>query len=378
MLAWASCTLASAHTEVTVAVPEDATEGPAPARRALLSEEPHAFQWGLHIDGEGVSNLDGGLRRGTAYTTVLHGALALDTEPLGGWAGGRLAVSAVHIASDQPSLNYVGDVQGVSNLAAAPADRLYQLWYRQQFDWQGLRVRGGLLDMNQNFVATDAASTLLNASFGMIPTLTGNVPVSTYPKPGVGLEGHLELDPWHVKLGVFQADPEHRDTLFSNGHLVVVETGYRVALPHVGSRSYTLGVWQFHQSDRQLGDIPSSDWGAYGLFETHVPDSQTHVFLQLGAAPNAVNRVPYYLGAGFQIQGPLRRRAADMLTGGVAHAQLRGDALDAETACELSYIIAVHRFVSLQPDLQYIVHPGGRTDVNNALVASLRLHLEFY
>jgi len=369
----------AAHAQGTPGYNDD--NMPAPAHRPLLSEMPSAFQWSLHVDSESVSNVDGGLRRGTAYDTVVHAAMAMDTQPLGWWAGGRLAASAVDISSGQPSQRYVGALQAVSNLEAEPATRLYQLWYRQQFDWSDLQLKGGLIDMNQDFVVADSAATLLNASFGLMPTLSASFPASIYPEPGFGFEAAAARGQWQYQLGLFQADPTDRGSLSQHGHFLIGEAGYGRTTDGKTWGRYKLGVWQYQRSDAEPSVAPVSDWGVYGIVDQALfrrGARELDVFVQAGVSPQSANPVPYYLGAGLELPAPFHRRPNDLFAAGVAHARIRGDNSTAETAYELSYIIRVHRFAALQPDLQYVRHPGGQTDIKDALVAILRLHLEFF
>ncbi len=352
-----------------------------PARRALLDDAPHTFQWGLHIDTDIVANLQGGLQRGTVGNNVIHAAVAMDTGRPGDWHGGRFAASAIHIASGEASAHNIGDLQIADNLDARSESRLYQIWYRQRFRMHArgprFSARAGLIDLNQNFAAVDAASLLLNASFGLDPTLSANVPISTYPKPGWGIEGAAHWPRWTLRLGLFQPNPTDRSRGLRDGAMTIGELDYRTA-PHHGASHVKLGLWRYRHSDPSVGDTPSRDWGAYALADAPLgrgPDT-ARVFIQLGHAPAPENPVPHYLGLGLKMPAPLPGRPHDWFTAGIAHAEVRGAA--AETSYELSYLINLHRFVTLQPDLQYIRHPSGHRDIDNALVALLRLHLEFY
>lgn len=354
-----------------------------PARRALLSDELQAFQWGLHVDSDAIATVHGGLQTGTVTNNVIHFAVAMDTASLGGWRGGRLAASALRITSGEASVNHIGDLQVADNLDAASSARIYQLWYRQRFHpvphGPDISVRGGLIDLNQNFAATDAASLLLNASFGLNPTLSANVPISTYPKPGFGLEGGLVWPQWQAHLGIFQANPNARNNGFSSGNLLIGELGYRLALRQVPIQ-LNVGLWRYHQNDPELAAFPSHDWGSYAFIDAalHGTDSAAHVFLQIGYAPASGNSVQRYLGLGVQVPSPLPGRANDVFTAGLAHARIHASPAGSETSYEISYLINLHRYVTLQPDLQYIHHPSGRLDLHDAVVALLRLHLEFY
>jgi porin len=48
-----------------------------------------------------------------------------------------------------------------------------------------------------------------------------------------------------------------------------------------------------------------------------------------------------------------------------------------ELVLERTYAIAVARWLIVQPDLQYIINPGGRSSVGNAVVVGAQLAIEF-
>ena len=48
-----------------------------------------------------------------------------------------------------------------------------------------------------------------------------------------------------------------------------------------------------------------------------------------------------------------------------------------EMAIELSYAIPLIQQVTIQPDLQYIINPGGTNEFNNAFVGFLRIIIEY-
>lgn len=352
-----------------------------PARRALLSDEPSAFQWGLHIDSDAVSTLGGGLHHGTVGNNAVHLAVAMDTGALGGWSGGRFVASALRITSGEASVNKIGDLQVADNLDAPSSSRIYQLWYRQRFQASpggaSFKLRGGLIDLNENFAATDAASLLLNASFGLNPTLSANVPISTYPKPGLGLEAAAQWSQWQWQLGIFQANPAKRSEGFKDGELVIGEMDYQTSMRDDDAAHVALGLWHYRQSDPALSTYPKHDWGAYASLEVPLRDS-ARAFLQLGHAPDASNTVTHYLGLGLQVPAPIKGRPNDAFSAGIAHAVIRNSTAGSETSFEVSYLAQLYRYVTLQPDLQYIRHPSGNRDIRDAVVAIVRLHLEFY
>ena len=97
------------------------------------------------------------------------------------------------------------------------------------------------------------------------------------------------------------------------------------------------------------------------------------------------------------MKGPVVQRPDDVLTLGVAYGQIsaaaaRADRVagpptpvrDHEAVIELSYIARLASGWTVQPDLQYVIHPGGNVTnpngtgtVKNALVLGIRTTITF-
>ncbi len=111
-------------------------------------------------------------------------------------------------------------------------------------------------------------------------------------------------------------------------------------------------------------------------------------FVQLGAADDRTGRFGAYLGGGVVAKGLVPGRPDDELGLAVAHARngdpyleaqrLQGQPADrAETAIELTWLAQVRGWLSLQPDLQYVVHPNTDPRVQGALTFQLRFEAAF-
>jgi porin len=111
-------------------------------------------------------------------------------------------------------------------------------------------------------------------------------------------------------------------------------------------------------------------------------------FVQLGTAHARVNRFNAYLGMGAVATGFLASRPADELGLAVAiarngkHYMLSQQsqpgpvARRTEATIELSYLSQLNSHLSVQPDLQYVIHPG-TTALANALTLQLRMEIAF-
>jgi porin len=57
--------------------------------------------------------------------------------------------------------------------------------------------------------------------------------------------------------------------------------------------------------------------------------------------------------------------------------QAANETAPAEITIEISYLAQAVSRLSVQPDLQYVIHPGGTGTLSNALVPGLRIALAY-
>lgn len=93
------------------------------------------------------------------------------------------------------------------------------------------------------------------------------------------------------------------------------------------------------------------------------------------------NIVPirYFWSGGMKWKGPFRRLREDVLALGFA-AEFFSDALvdqTVETVLEGAYSFNVTTWLTVTPDVQYIIRPSGMKSIDNALLAGLLLYFTF-
>jgi len=104
-------------------------------------------------------------------------------------------------------------------------------------------------------------------------------------------------------------------------------------------------------------------------------DQGLGAFVQLGVAPEFLNEIKNYFGAGLYYKGLIPGRDKDAVGIAVARAGISDDITgrdEAETAYELTYRAVINEHLALQPDIQYIENPGAVAGRGNALVFGLR------
>ncbi|MEY2340484.1 carbohydrate porin [Acidithiobacillus sp. IBUN Pt1247-S3] len=342
-----------------------------------------------HLDIESVSNLRGGLAQGTTAAGLWKGGLGLHTGRAGWWSGGLFLVEGLVANSGAPNSLYVGDLQGVSNLTTPYVHiaRLYKAYYRQNLGPNTLRI--GLINRNDYFNVTGVAGDLFNASFGIYPTITANIPYTpTYPYSSLGVMAAGQWGGTTIQTGVFGADGVHpyRRPWGADGSIWYGEIDQSLKLGP-GQMMLKAGGYYSQVSGSYLtqnigiGPAPSQG-GFYGTGEYRWRSSgmQWGAFLQGSAAPNvaAVSPINAYLGAGLRLRHFLPAVPKATLSLGMARAWQRQQG--AETSLEINWRQPLSHGLYISPDLQYIINPGANVPgsrLANALVAIVRLGWDY-
>ena len=98
--------------------------------------------------------------------------------------------------------------------------------------------------------------------------------------------------------------------------------------------------------------------------------------------PHSSSPVPFQINAGLVYTGPIPGRADDVLMAGLASGQIGDLANDAsgngwESVLEVGYRIQLPGTAFFQPNLQWILDPGGRGNIPNALVLGAQMGVSF-
>lgn len=329
--------------------------------------------------GEVVDTFAGGAlhKSGTIYHDNLDLTLSIDTGKAGLWKGGTLWLYGLQNHGGDPSAAKIGDLQVVSNIAV-PHDqcRLFEAWYNQDFADGTVSLLAGLHNLNSEFYVSDYGSLFLNSSFGIGPELSANVPVSIFPKAGLGVRLRLRpAEGYYLQAAAYDGDPATLALHAAEGYFDIAETGYS----RDGS-DYKLGCWRHSADKTRSGSTTTydSDYGVYGVVDQELfklntsPTSSLGLFVQLGWVPSDRNDVTGYLGTGLHMHGPFPGRAEDDVGVAMARADTHQDA---ETVLELTYRFVASSWLSLRPDFQWIFNPGGDKSVPTAKVGMLRFEV---
>jgi len=371
------------------------------------------IDWSLTYTGELFSNASGGLIRGAAYEDLIDFEVDCDLSKLFGWKGGTAHLSLYQIDNSGRNVgDLVGAISDISGIDARPTFRLFTLYVQQELGSVG-SLRIGQIAADDEFVISDTAALLVNGSFGWANPVDDNLPGGgpAYPLATPGIR--LKLDPSEeVKVlgAVFSGNPagncppnknpevcNKHGTTFSltGGALFMGEVQYRPNAKPNGDdnggspeSAYRLGGWYHNDEFPDLANPNierAGNWAVYGIFDQTVwrnASSALTLFLGVAATPEDRSPISFYIDGGFGITGPLASRPDDVIVFGVAYSDISSNLAaldkatrratgisipiqDSETAIELTYIAQVTPWWTLQPDLQYIIHPGGNVPSPN-------------
>jgi porin len=395
--------------------------------------------------GEVMSVASGGIDRGTSYEGRFEFSVDTDLQKLIGWTGGSTHFTIFQIHNSRFNVGErAGAIADPSNIDALATTRLFTAWFEQNFN-DVVSVRAGQLAADDEFLTSETAGGLINGTFGwagiMAANITNGGPAYPLAAPGVRVKVNPTAN-LSVLGAVFAGDPagdncfddpqrcNSHGTTFSTsgGTLWMGEVQYAInqgkqaaGLPGI----YKLGLWyatadyadQHFGTDAtgatvSLGVDPTADplqhrgnWGVYGVADQMVwrqGERSLNLFLRGGLVPSDRNLISFYVDGGAGFTGLLAGRPNDVLTFGVAYAKISDDAVaadqdalafngppsfvrDQELVFEVSYAAQIAPWWTVQPDLQYIVHPSGNvadpndptTTVKNAFIAGVRSTMKF-
>jgi len=372
------------------------------AARQVTEKEAPPIDLSVTYTADVMHNARGALRRGTRHLDNLDLTLQIDAGRAFGWPGMTLFAHGLYNNGQTFTQDVVGAAQGVSNLeTGVRAARLFEAWIEQCFASCRGSVKFGLYDLNSEFDAVEAAALFINPSHGIGPDLaqSGRNGPSIFPVTSLAVRGAYQLnDRWLVRAAILDGvpgDPDRpRRTAIKlgggEGALGIVELNHSRDHTRLGA-----GYWRYTGDFENLAAIPEnrrSNDGLYAFAERRLTQERADAkqglagWVRLGFADASLNSIKRYLGGGLNYTGPLPRREEDQAGLVIGWAEFsaphrrssafRGEPLNArELIVEATYRAAVTSWLTLQPDLQYVVNPGGRSATPNALVLGLRAEL---
>jgi porin len=349
-----------------------------------------------------LGNPLGGNRKGVQYSGVLDVFLDLDFGKLLHISGLKFRISGSWSSGRSLSARDIGNFFDVSNAFSGNAIRLYQLYIEQSLFRDKLNIAVGRIGTGDEFMTSPLFNNFVSLAFNQNPiSIFFNIPsftVDPFSTLGVRIKASPDKR-FYTMIGAYNSSPAAlRDSVrgldfgFEKGALLIGELGY---LPNQEGDSKGLpGTYKIggYYDTGGFDDLSNADdelrgnYGLYLLMEQMVyreggPESQQGLtpFATVTFAPKAeINTFPFFFSTGSVYRGLFPGRDDDNTSFGLAYGKfskkLRNQ--DFEMAFELTHMFVVTPWLSIQPDLQFIVHPAGTGDIPNAFVLGIELIID--
>lgn len=442
---WAAADLARAEDKPADGIPTPSIatslpqNGDASGARAALAKI--GITVAVNYTGEVLGNSSGGVKRSSTYFGLLEVATTVDFEKFAGWKGLTFYANGYQIHGHGLSANNLGsNFHTVSDIEATPATRLDEMWFEQKWMDDKIALRFGSLAADNEFFVSDTAFPTVNSTFGWPSSFAAGLPAggAAYPLTAVGARLKLEFnDSLTTLFGVYNGDPagpncqgdpqrcndhglEFRlgDSTFAIAEFQVKYNQDKTAtgLPGV----VKLGAWKHFgtfgdsrvdTAGLKLSDPASTgiarrihgDYALYAILDQRVYNGgggeAVNVFARYTFMPSDRNLIDTYFDAGISFTGFVPKRPDDSFIAAFAYSPLSSGARgadrdqvaagnqalvrDHEAVIELTYIAKIVPGLTLQPDFQYVFHPGGRIDdgtgkpIGDAAVWALRTIINY-
>ncbi len=373
--------------------------------RALLEDQGSKFI--ATYTSQTWGNVTGGIQQGATYAGLLQFGAELDFEKLIGWKGGSFCTTWLWIYGGNPTTSLTGALFPASGIEAPNSFRALDLWVQQKLFDDVLTLRGGMFNADRDFTVSQGAQLFLNSAFGWPILYDGSLggPPS-YPFAAPGLYAAIEPGGgWTFRAAAMQGvvwPPSENPTNFywridrDNGLLFLGEAQYAWAnAPLPGSVQLGTMLENGYQDYVSRGGEPWGGSYVYGIVDQMLwREPGTGTDAQQGLAcfgrlfvSGTPDRDPLgvLFNSGFTWGGLVPGREDD--TAGLAFvwarltstesAELAGANRGNEFMIEATYEAQLTPWFELQPDLQFIMQPGGSTALPGALVLGLSATIDF-
>ena len=371
------------------------------------------LQWVSDIQGNPVGGEGQGIREFEDWFFDLN----VDLGKRAGLPGATLDVSASVRSGSSLSNDLIGNVFNVAQTCCGATYRLVGLSYQQALSDDRLNLQVGRIAATDDFLTSPLYELFVNSGINDFPGgLALNAPgLTSYPVATWGARARVRpVESLSVTGGVFNGDAslgdndKHGVDFSLRGPVfALVEVGYRLNQEKVATGlpgNYKIGAWYDDHRFTRFSSVGQTgpehgqrgNAGIFLLVDQMVYRAGAEGSLQsltpfaslLLSPDDDVSTMPVFVNGGLVAQGLWPGRDADRALFGVVYgrfsdrlaaSQRRTGALpqDYELVLEWGYIIQVTPWLQVEPDVQYIVNPGGTGRTPDAVVLGFQLSVTF-
>lgn len=373
---------------------------------------------------ESAANPIGGEAQAARYTQEIDFGANLDLDRLVGLPHGTVQITLTDDTGSSLSNDAIGNQFQVQELfVAGQSFRLPELNYQQDFFTDKISLEAGWAPVGDSFAQPMLFCAFQNAAFcGHASAMTINSGAQNFPFAQWG--AHIKVRPestFYFATGLYQVNSNEvtpdkgLNMLSGTGVFVPIEVGWLPDWSGALTGAYKLGAY-YNSSPTPdvLTDVNGGSAGLTGApFETREGRWGTYLIVNqtiyrfrpqsrrslrigglAGMGDPETARFGYFASGGWLLQGPFSHREDDFLAMAVAYARTNPrltqfqedrDAVGSgsvgiqtyESIVEIDYGAWITPWLLLQPNLQYVINPGGTGHISNAFVLGIHTDVTF-
>ncbi|MFZ4116668.1 MAG: carbohydrate porin [Chthoniobacterales bacterium] len=362
---------------------------------------------------------------GFTYTDNFALGCLIETEKLFGWHGGYFLISTLQRDGNSLSRENIKNQFTVQQVYGGQTFHWYELSYQQDFWRDRASLKTGRIASGDDFAVSPLYWLYMNNGIDGSPqSLPVNGKLSTYPNAVWGSRLKVDLtSSTAARLGVYQVVPRNSvhglnwNFYPSDGVMLLGQYNwnpefFKQASPSKDADSlptkkksiptgflghYWMGGYYSSMEYSQFNS-PVKTPNAYGFYwnadqTVYRPNRFTNEGLVLWSAytlspQQNIALMPFQINGGAIYTGLIPGHPNDMTIAGVAYgnystefstqSQNRGDGpRNYELVYEAGYRICLTKFAYIQPDIQWVINPGGTSRTPNALVLGAQIGFIF-
>ena len=370
-----------------------------------------------------AGNVLGGKSQGVTHADNLGLDLLFDLDKLVGLPGGSFLASVSQRSGSSLSHEHVGNVFTIQQVYGGQTFHLIDLAYQQKLLDDRVELRLGRIAAGDDFLVSPYNWLFMQNGFDGNPVgIFFNSPgMTAYPNATWGaLVKVRPTQRTYVMGAVYNGDPSIRDIAHNgadmsmNGPVFAIgEAGFQLnGLPGDTGLlgNYRIGGWYDNAAYTDFQSVgygrppgtKRGNWGLYSLvdqglvqFGDRSRNSGLGICASFLCSPDeSVSQMPYFFTAGIVARGFLASRPRDAAGFGVVYGHFSSDlqqsqereqlfdptvgVQDSETVLEWTYrFYFCKTTIFFQPDIQYVLRPGGTGKIDDALVLGCQVGINF-
>lgn len=370
-----------------------------------------------------LGDVSGGMKQGGRYDHSVGWDVNFNLERFVGLMGTQFHIAGLWRAGQNLSKAVVGNDLVCSTIFGNEQFRFYSLYLEKDLLDKRLNIRLGRIATGDDFASSPLYGIFVsNAIDGNPISIPINLFFTSYPTATWGARARYYLNKdFYILSGIYDGDKAvSRNDMYGFDFSMRLKQGLAFAeefayAPEKGigpeglPGNYKAGIYYNGATCRDLyADINGNSFAVTNLdSKKHIGNYNVYIhadqmiyrkkgttdegltpLMSVTLGPDDINKFPFFLMSGLVYKGLVPTRGNDTTAFEIAYAKYSSKIKESQQSVgispqqyeimfEFTHKIMITKWMFMQPDLQYIIQPGGTGNIDDALVIGFQFGLTF-